>query len=70
MDEKLLDAVYDCLIHGTAIFKVYFDPDAAGALGDVAIDVVDPFDFVIAPGYDDPWNAPGAACESSCLWRT
>ncbi|MPL59605.1 hypothetical protein SDC9_05159 [bioreactor metagenome] len=57
MDEKLLDAVYDSLIHGTALFKVYFDPDAANGLGDIAIDIVDPFDFVIAPGYDDPWNA-------------
>lgn len=57
MDEKMLDAVYDSLIHGTAILKVYFDPDAANGLGDVAVDIVDPFDFVIAPGYDDIWNA-------------
>lgn len=57
MDKFIYLAVKDALLYGTAIFKIYFDPDRDDGLGDVRIDVVDPLTFVIAEGYEDLWDA-------------
>jgi len=54
MDKRLFDAVKDSQLFGTGIFKVYFDPIA----DDIRVEVIDPSTFVIAPGYEDPWEAP------------
>lgn len=57
VDFKVFKTVLDSLIMKMGIGKVFYDPDK-GFGGDVSIGVVDPRTFVIAPGYDDPWDAP------------
>lgn len=54
MDQKLIEAVYSSLLTSRGIFKVYFDPDA----DEIAVDVVDPNELVIPPGYTDEWKMP------------
>lgn len=51
---KLLMAALDSMIADVGILKMYFSPDE----DDVQIDVTDPRDFFIAPGYDEIWKAP------------
>jgi len=53
LDFKNLMAVKDSQLFGTAIYKVYFDPDK----DEIAVDIIDPTTFVIAPGYEDLWDA-------------
>lgn len=57
MNHKLLLAVMDALIMRLGLFKITFDPND-GFGGNVNVDVVDPREFFIAPGYTDPWDAP------------
>jgi hypothetical protein len=57
LDFKLLDAVLDSLIMKLGIWKIYFDP-AKETGGEVGVDMVDPRDFFIAPGYNDIWETP------------
>lgn len=57
MDSKLFDLVLDALTMKTGIIKIFFDPEA-DEFGEIAVDIIDPREFVIAPGYTDPWNAP------------
>lgn len=57
MDRKIFLAVVDALIMKMGIFKVYFDPDK-NTIGEIALDVIDPRTFLIAPGYCDLEKAP------------
>jgi len=54
MDTHLVKQAYNCLLFGVGIGKFWFDPDR----DDLAIQVIDPRNFVIAPGYEDIWEAP------------
>lgn len=45
------------LVCGHGIVKVYFDPTKQSC-GELAMEIEDPRDFFIAPGYDDIWKAP------------
>ena len=54
---KLYKAVVCSLLMKVGIWKITYDPDVS-ATGEVRIDVVDPRTFIIADGYDDPWEAP------------
>lgn len=54
MDMKLFEAVYSMLLSSRGIFKVYFDPDEE----QIAIDIVDPTEIVVPPGYTDEWKMP------------
>jgi len=53
--------IYKLVLYGMimkkGILKIYFDPEKRFG-GDLAVDVVDPRDFFLAPGYDDIWRAP------------
>ena len=45
------------MLCGTGIMKMYFDP-VKGETGELRMEMVDPRDFFIAPGYTDLWEAP------------
>ena len=45
------------MVTGLGIFKIYFEP-TLDEIGGVTIDLVDPRDFFIAPGYDEIAKAP------------
>ena len=45
------------LITGLGIYKVFYDPTKTFG-GDMCVEVVDPRDFFLAPGYDEIWKAP------------
>lgn len=57
MDLKLVKAVLDALIMKKGIAEVCYDPDAEAA-GGLRVEIIDPRDFFIAPGYEDIWDAP------------
>lgn len=54
MDTHLVKLAYNAMLFGVGIGKLWFDPDR----DDIKIEVVDPRNFVIAPGYEDIWEAP------------
>lgn len=58
MDMKLFDICLCSLIMKIGYFKVFFDPDREDGKGEVTISLVDPREFVMCPGYTDPWDAP------------
>jgi len=57
--------VTDAMISKLGVFKVWCDKDQGHV-----IECVDPIDFFIAPGYDDPWKAPfsGTRCLKPLEW--
>jgi hypothetical protein len=57
MTNKFLLGVMDALIMRLGIFKVYFDP-SDGFGGNVDVEIIDPREFFIAPGFTDTWKAP------------
>lgn len=57
MDMNVFRWVMDALIMQIGIVEVSFDPDAEAA-GELRIDVIDPRNFFLAPGYIDVWEAP------------
>lgn len=57
MQMLLYRGVLDSMIFGHAIFKLGYNPDKVFG-GEVEIDLVDPRDFFIAPGYEEIWKAP------------
>lgn len=54
VQQKLLLAALDSMIADVGIIKMYFSPDE----DEIQIDVTDPREFFIAPGYDEIWDAP------------
>jgi len=56
-DMKLSKVVLVALLMKVGIWKVYWDRKASPT-GEIGVEVLDPTTFVIAPGYDDPWEAP------------
>lgn len=65
LEMKFFKAILVAMIMRTGMWKVYWDPNK-GELGEVAVDIVDPRNFVMAPGFDDPWEAPWCGTKS---WR-
>ena len=63
---KLFKTIVISMIMKVGIWKIFFDPDG----DDARIDIVDPRSFVIAPGFDDPWEAPwcGTKTRRSLAW--
>jgi len=45
------------MLCGFAVYKVYFEP-TLGDSGDLCIELVDPREFFVAPGYEEIWKAP------------
>lgn len=56
-DRFMFRWVLSALVMKKGILEVTFDPDD-GVGGEIAIDIVDPRTFFIAPGYSDLWKAP------------
>lgn len=69
MQTVLLKAELLAMIMKKGIVKIYYDPEKTFG-GDIAISVVDPRDFFIAPGYSDEWEAPmcGVKTPRDLLW--
>lgn len=57
MQHQLLKGVLSALIMKKGVFKVYYNPQKRYG-SDLCIEVVDPRDFFISPGYNDEWEAP------------
>jgi hypothetical protein len=57
MEKKVYLGVLDAMIMELGIFKVYYDPVKKYG-GEICVEIVDPRDFFIAPGYDTLWDAP------------
>jgi hypothetical protein len=57
LDMTVFKWILDALIMKYGILKCYYNPDDS-ALGDVAVEVVDPRNFFCAPGYEDIWDSP------------
>lgn len=64
IQEKLTKVLRDKLILGTGVLKVRWDPDKDRGLGDITVDVIDPFDF-----FPDP-NATTPEEMEWCIFRT
>lgn len=57
VNRQLLHASMDAMVMKVGILKCYYDPTKSYG-PDLCIEVVDPRDFFIAPGYDTIWDAP------------
>ena len=57
MQMNMYKGVIDAMLCSYAVFKVGFDATKTFG-GDVAVDLIDPADFFLAPGYDEIWRAP------------
>lgn len=55
IQQKLFLLAVDALTFGLGLAKVYFDPER-DTIGEVSVDLVDPREFVMAPGYTDIWD--------------
>ena len=64
MQMLLFKGVIDSMIYGLAIFALDYRKDGP------CIELVDPRDFFIAPGYDEIWKAPwcGTRCKKPLSW--
>ena len=58
MDLAVLKACTDALIMRFGMFKIWFDPEGRDGDGEIKVEVVDPRTFVMAPGFQDVWDAP------------
>lgn len=65
MDQTLLRCCMDSLIMRFGMAKVWFDNTSRDGEGEITIECVDPRTFVMAPGYNDPWDAPWAGTVTS-----
>jgi len=69
LDHKIYLAVKDALLFPIGLIKVYFD-ETKGDFGELSFDLVDPREFVCAPGVEDIWEAPweGEKCRKPLSW--
>ena len=69
MSEKLYRGVLDAMIMKKGIYEIGYDPQKESG-GMFTVDVIDPRNYFIAPGYEDNWKAPlqGVREEKPLSW--